>query len=103
MSLGHEKTPSRGTRGHSKNSDSSLTPSASSLSPKLDPVVMAQQLNGIYIVVAQIQSPGPEPRHRRSFYANLPSAQRAVDRARMNGRDAHLFIGQISIVDGDAR
>ncbi|WP_150119514.1 hypothetical protein [Enteractinococcus helveticum] len=63
--------------------------------------MFAEQLEGIYLVIAEIKTTADEQRFRRRFYANLPSAQLAVDRARMNGREAHLFIGQISIVGGD--
>lgn len=76
-------------------------PSASSLAEnEADFQAIGYQLNGIYIVVAEIQSPGPERRYRRRFYANLPSAQRAVDRARQDGRRAQLLIGQVTIVSG---
>lgn len=89
-----------GNHSHREVSQADRSP-ASSLPESSDSLqLIGQQLNGIYIVVAQIQSPGPEKRYRRRFYANLPSAQRAVDRAVMAGRDAQLFIGQIIIVGG---
>lgn len=64
--------------------------------------VFGQMLNGIYIVVAEIQCETGK-RFRRRFYANLPSAQRAVDRAVMNGREAYLYLGKVSIIGGDAQ
>ena len=61
----------------------------------------AQSLQGLYVAVAEIKSPGPEKRFRRYYFANLPSAQRRVDKARQEGRDAYLYLGQIHIVAGD--
>src|SRR5699024_3394133 len=68
---------------------------------EMDAFIIGQQLHGIYVAVAEIKSPGPEKRFRRYYFANLPSAQRRVDKAREDGRDAHLYLGQIHIVDGD--
>lgn len=105
MTFGQENTPGTASRGIpiqckpeclSIDSDSSVADSAD----RGD--VFGQMLNGIYIVVAEIKSPGPEQRFRRRFYAQLASAQLAVDRARMNGKDAYLYIGQVSIVGGDS-
>lgn len=98
------KTPGDQTRGIPENHHSHSDEAVSSIADSVDRCdVFGQMLNGIYIVVAQIKSPGPEPRYRRRFYAGLAAAQRHVDRARFNGREAHLFIGQLHIVDGDAR
>lgn len=66
----------------------------------IDPDFFAQGLQGIHIVVAEIKSDDGR-RFRRRFYASLDSAQKAVDRSRMNGREAYLYLGQITIVDGD--
>lgn len=66
-----------------------------------DPDVMKQQLHGCYVVIAEIKSPDEDPRYRRRFYASLDSAQKAVDRAVANGRDTHLVLAQLHIVDGD--
>src|SRR5699024_7627756 len=63
----------------------------------------AQSLQGLYVAVAEIKSPGPEKRFRRYYFANLPSAQRRVDKARQEGRDAYLYLGQIHIIGGDPR
>ncbi|MDI3331751.1 MAG: hypothetical protein QJR09_13600 [Micrococcus sp.] len=51
--------------------------------------------NGLYIVVVHVKSPGPAPRYRRYPFLSLASAQRKVDRARMDGRDAHLLTYQL--------
>ena len=69
----------------------------------LDAFTIGQQLQGLYVAVAEIKSPGPEKRFRRYYFANLPSAQRRVDKAREAGRDAYLYLGQIHIVAGDPR
>lgn len=104
MTLEQRKTPGRGTGGISKNHHSHHDGAASSIAHDSDHgEVFAQMLNGIYIVIAEIKSPGPEPRYRCRFYVQLASAQLAVDRARMNGKDAYLFIGQVTIVGGDPR
>lgn len=66
-----------------------------------DPAYFADLLNGVYIVVAEVRTADGDRRFRRRFYANLPSAQRAIDRAVMNGREAYLYIGQVTIVGGD--
>lgn len=97
MSVGHEKAPAGQSRGISEDySINSLPDSVSQYE------IFAQQNHGIYIVVAEIQCE-TDKRFRRRFYANLPSAQKAVDRAVMNGREVYLYIGQVSIVDGDSR
>jgi|GEM_PF-4885737 len=67
----------------------------------LDAFTIGQQLQGLYVAVAEIKSPGPEKRFRRYYFANLPSAQRRVDKAREAGREAYLYLGQIHIVGGD--
>lgn len=104
MTLEQKKTPGDQTGGIPENHHSHDESTTSSIADRVDQSeVFAQMLNGIYIVVAQIKSPGPEPRYRRRFYAGLAAAQRHVDRAHMNGREAYLYIGQLSIVDGDAR
>lgn len=100
MTFGHENTPSGKTRGIPEEHNRVSRFTDSSIADNRE--FFAQSLNGIYIVVAEIQCESGK-RYRRRFYANLPSAQRAVDRAVMNGREAHLLIGQVSIVDGDPR
>lgn len=102
MNFAQKKTPGDQTRGIPKDHHSHDEGNTSSIAEIVSRgEVFGQALDGIYIVVAEIKSPGPEPRYRRRFYAQLASAQLAVDRARMNGRDAYLYIGQVSIVDGD--
>lgn len=104
MTLEQRKTPGGQTRGIPENHHSHDESTTSSIADRVDQSeVFAQQLQGIYVVIAQVKSPGPEPRYRRRFYAGLAAAQRHVDRARFTGREAHLFIGQLHIVDGDAR
>jgi len=53
------------------------------------------------VVVAQIKSPTDDPRFRRTVYMTLKTAQRAVDRAVMNNREAHLFVARLVIEGGD--
>lgn len=104
MTLEQRKTPGQGTGGisnHHHSHHDGVTPSLADDSARGE--VFAQMLEGIYIVVAEVYSPGDEPRYRRRFYAGLAAAQRHVDRQRMKGLDAYLFIGQISIIGGDPR
>ncbi|WAJ32217.1 hypothetical protein OUO20_13720 [Arthrobacter sp. FX8] len=41
-----------------------------------------------------------QDRHRRRVYFNLPSAQRAADRAIMAGHPAHVILCQLMPVSG---
>lgn len=102
MSRGQEKTPGENSPGVRKENQKVTTPNDSSIpSQGKGREVFEAELSGCYVVVAQIKSPGPEPRYRRRFYANLPSAQRAVDRAVMQGKDAHLILARLTVVGGD--
>lgn len=75
-----------GNRGHSKKIQGGE--SGSSL-PERD--VLEAVNHGLYIVVVHIKSDGPTPRYRRHPYFGLAAAQRRVDRARQDGRDAYLL------------
>ena len=98
MTFQHRKTPGDQTRGIPNSHHSHHDGDTSSIAERRE--FFAQQLHGIYVVVAEIKPANGQQRYRRRFYANLPSAQRHVDRARMNGKEAHLFIGQITIIEG---
>ena len=101
MSLGQRKTPGDQTRGIPENHHSRHEGATSSIAERRE--FFAQQLHGIYVVVAEIKPANGQQRYRRRFYASLESAQRAVDRSVERGREAHLLIGRISIVAGDPR
>lgn len=101
MTFEQRKTPGDQTRGIPNSHHSHHDGATSSIADSRE--FFAHQLHGIYVVVAEIKPANGEQRFRRRFYASLESAQRHVDRSRMNGREAHLFIGQLHIVDGDAR
>lgn len=101
MTFEQKKTPGGQTRGIPETHHSHLDEAVSSIADRRE--FFAQTLEGIYIVVAEIKPANGQQRYRRRFYASLESAQRAVDRAVMNGREAHLLIGRISIVAGDPR
>lgn len=104
MTFEQRKTPGGQTRGIPENHHQGDSSDTSSIADPVDlAAVFAQQLQGIYVVVAEIRSADGDKRFRRRFYAQLASAQLAVDRARMNGREAYLYIGQVSIVNGDTR
>lgn len=104
MNRGQSKTPAEISTGaaQKENNNYGANPSASTISCRsISREVFEAELNGCYIVIAQIKSPGPKPRYRRRFYANLPSAQQAVDRAIMQGKDAHLILARLTVVGGD--
>lgn len=103
MSLGQEKTPGEHSPGARKENNGTYPLGASIPHRGMDRETFEAELNGCYIVVAQIKSAGPEPRYRRRFYANLSSAQRAVDRAIMQGKDAHLILARLTVVGGDTQ
>ncbi|WGH81752.1 hypothetical protein QDX25_00785 [Auritidibacter ignavus] len=63
-----------------------------------------RELDGVYIVVAQIKSRSPEPRYRRHFYASLTNAQKRVENARREGKQADLFLARLEkVVAGPTR
>lgn len=102
MTLEQRKTPGEATRGIPENHHSNHHDDTSSIADSIDHAAyFGQLLEGIYIVVAEIRSAHGDRRFRRRFYANLPSAQKAIDRSRMNGKEAYLFIGHVTIVGGD--
>ncbi|GAA1363041.1 hypothetical protein GCM10009596_23510 [Arthrobacter rhombi] len=62
----------------------------------MNPTVL---IDGVHVVLAQVRSDSQEPRYRRTVYWNLPAAQRAVDRAHMAGKDAHIILCQLRPVE----
>jgi len=101
VTLEQRKTPSGQTGGIPEDHHSRHDEATSSIADSRE--FFAHQLHGIYVAVAEIRSPGPEKRFRRYYFANLPSAQRRVDKAREEGREAYLYLGQIHVVDGEPR
>lgn len=102
MSFGQKKTPGGQTEGIPDNHHSHQKGIASSIPhPGINREVFEHELNGLYVVVAQIKSPTDDPRFRRTVYMTLKTAQRAVDRAVMNNREAHLFVARLVIEGGD--
>lgn len=57
-------------------------------------------VSGVYVAVVQIRGDHVPPRYRRRVVFNLPSAQRAVDRAHMEGLDASVVLCQLLPVGG---
>lgn len=58
------------------------------------------QVAGVYVAVVQVRGDRLPHRYRRRTYWNLPSAQRAIDRAHMAGLDASVVLCQLVPVDG---
>lgn len=55
---------------------------------------------GVYVAVVEVRGEHIPPRYRRRTYWNLPSAQRAIDRARMDGLEASMVLCQLVPVGG---
>lgn len=56
---------------------------------------------GVWVAVVQVRGTHLEPRYRRRVYWNLPSAQRSLDRAAMEGLDASIVLCQLIPAGGD--
>lgn len=56
---------------------------------------------GVYVAVIQVKHDGPTPRYRRRVVMSLATAQRAVDRAHMDGKDAHIVLCKLVPMGGD--
>jgi len=67
-----------------------------SLSATTDRTTAAALVTGVHVVVVETN----QDRHRRRVYFNLPSAQRAADRAIMAGHPAHVILCQLLPVSG---
>lgn len=57
----------------------------------LSPVDAAGVVNGVHVVVVRVD----DEHYRRRVYLNLPSAQRAVERARRKGQSAEVVLCQL--------
>lgn len=75
--------------GTSALTESSLTPAPDGL------------LAGVYVAVIETRGEHTPARYRRRVYFNLPSAQRAIDRATMAGLEASIVLCQLTPVEGD--
>lgn len=69
----------------------------------IDPTVFEMELHGCYVAVVQVNSDSPEPRYRRQLYMSLKPAQRRIDKAREEGRDAFLILAQLHVVPNGAQ
>lgn len=69
----------------SLNDNPSLTDAAHGIDP-------AAFLEGVHVVVVQVRGEHVPPRYRRRVMFNLPSAQRAIDRAAQSGLEAHIVL-----------
>lgn len=67
-------------------------PSLSDTRHAIDPTGLVA---GVYVAVVQVRGERVPPRYRRRTYWNLPSAQRAVDRASQDGLEAHIVLCQL--------
>lgn len=85
------KMPPAANQGHSEklSSDTSILPEHAGL------------VHGVYVAVIQIRGTNVEPRYRRRVYMNLPAANKAIARARMDGLDASIVLCELAPVDGE--
>lgn len=72
-------------------------PTVSDTGDGIDPIGL---VSGVYVAVVQVRGEHVPPRYRRRVMFNLPSAQRAVDRATQDGLDAHIVLCQLMPVVG---
>jgi hypothetical protein len=70
-----------------------------SISAATDRTAAAALVNGVHVVVVETTA----GKYRRRVYFNLPSAQRAVDRAIMAGHPAHVILCQLQPATGGAQ
>lgn len=84
------KMPPAGNQGHSEklSSDDSILPEHAGL------------VHGVYVAVIQIRGTDIEPRYRRRVFLNLPAANRAIARARMNDLDCSIVLCELTPVNG---
>ncbi|MGP5608643.1 hypothetical protein [Arthrobacter rhombi] len=83
------------------NTHSTPKPDTSSIADKSTSAVDHHALiTGVYVAVVQVRGDHVPPRYRRRVMFNLPSAQRAVDRATMDGLDASVVLCQLAPVGG---
>jgi len=82
--------PPAANQGHSEklSSDNSILPEHAGL------------VYGVYVAVIQIRGTEIEPRYRKRVYLNLPAANRAIARARMDNLDASIVLCQLTPING---
>lgn len=74
------------------------TSDIASISERSDINTVKGLIDGVHVVVVMTS----EGKYRRRTFFNLPSAQRAVDRATMAGHIAHVILCQLIPVEGGA-
>lgn len=89
-----QKTPA-GNQGFATASNDN--PTVPDTGDGIDPIGL---VSGVYVAVVQVRGEHVPPRYRRRTYWNLPSAQRAMDRATQDGLDAHIILCQLMPVVG---
>lgn len=84
------KMPPAANQGHSEklSSDTSILPEHAGL------------VHGVYVAVIQIRGKNVDPRYRKRVYLNLPAANRAIARARMDNLDASIVLCQLTPING---
>ena len=83
------KMPPAGNQGHSEKLSNN-----SSLSE------VNGQVHGLYVALVQVRGNHVPKRFRKRVYFNLPAAQRAIDRATMEGLEASIVLCQLTPVNG---
>ncbi|PYI39800.1 hypothetical protein CVS30_03835 [Arthrobacter psychrolactophilus] len=95
MSQTQEKAPGDESKGHVK-LDNTIVSKAADIYPDHKGLVA-----GCYVAVVQVRGTDAAPKYRRRVLFNLPSAQRAVDRATAAGLDASVILCQLIPAGGD--
>ena len=86
----NKQMPPAGNQGHSeKLSNNSSLPEHAGL------------VHGVYVAVIQVRGTEMNPRYRRRVFLNLPAANRAIARARMDNLDCSIVLCQLTPVSGD--
>lgn len=95
MSQTQESRPGHESKA-AVNLDSTSVPNRADIYPEHHGLVA-----GCYVAVVQVRGTDLAPKYRRRVLFNLPSAQRAVDRAAAAGLDASIVLCQLIPAGGD--
>lgn len=87
----HANGPAGGNGAAAENSVGTGLGTKSTVPVRLSPVDAAGVVDGVHVVVVRVNG----EHYRRRVYLNLPSAQRAVERARHRGQGAEIVLCQL--------
>lgn len=99
MNQAKKNPPATAHQGIQDTATALITPSLSGTAHDIDPIGLVA---GVWVAVVEVRGDHVPPRYRRRTYWNLPAAQRAIDKAHMDGLEAHVILCQL-IPAGGAR